>query len=674
MCGIAGIWHFNTGQTVSLALIRQMTATLRHRGPDDEGYVLIESPTARWEQFVGDDTRDKENIQNQHRPSVALDYDLAFGFRRLAILDLSPAGRQPMRNADGSLWIVFNGEIYNYIELREELSARGYTFRTGTDTEVILAAYAEWGEACLTHFNGMWAFALWDSRRQKLFCARDRFGIKPFYYFWDGELFAFASEIKALLSLPNFIPAPNDALIYDYLSYNHLDHTEETFFQGIKQLPSAHFLTLETDLTLKRYWDIDLNASLQPLSEALYAEQFYTLFEDAVRLHLRSDVPIGTCLSGGLDSSAIVCIANRLLFSGKHINPVLVGAQQKTFSSCSENPQFDERPYIQQVLDLTNAEPNFIFPDPHGLLDDLSRLIWHQDEPFGSLSIYAQWCIMRAAAERGVKVLLDGQGADEIVGGYHLYFDYFWGSLFRRGQWTTLTREMAAYRARFGASPTQQIFRMLRPFAPPLALRAARHLKRGGTLGTQTLGVNPDFGRTFQHRVFETVRGNRDPFTAALYDNLFQLSLPKLLRFEDRNSMAFSIEARVPFLDYRLVEYAFALPAAQKINNAVTKVVLRNALKGVLPEPVRLRTDKMGFVTPERAWLAQELSAWAQEIVHSESFKARGYFNVPEIEKALIMHQRGKSDLTNLAWRWLNLELWFRQMIDGHTQQSAFSP
>ena len=661
MCGITGIRYVN-GASIDPALLYQMTQTLIHRGPDDEGYLLLESATGRWKEPAHAEIyQPVTGASSSHPPH----FDCGLGFRRLSILDLSPAGHQPMSYANGALWIVFNGEIYNYIELREELRAKGHQFRSHTDTEVILAAYAEWGEACLQRFNGMWAFALWDSRRRRLFCARDRFGIKPFYYLWDGRCFAFASEIKALLTLPDFTPTSNDALIYDYLSYNHLDHTAETFFQSIQQLPAAHYLILDTQLTLKRYWDIDPQASLPPKAGSEYAEHFYTLFEDAIRLHLRSDVPIGTCLSGGLDSSAIVCVANRLLFSGQHIAPALVGAQQKTFSACSEFPQFDERPYIQPVLAATNAEANFVFPDPARLLEDLPRLIWHQDEPFGSLSIFAQWCVMRAAATRGVKVLLDGQGADEILGGYHLYFDYFWASLFRKGQWRALTQELAAYRARFGAALPQQLARMWRPSAPGWALRAARRLKRGGALGTQTLGVSPDFGRAFQHRAFETVKQREDPFAATLYTQLFHLSLPKLLRLEDRNSMAHSIEARVPFLDYRLVEYAFALPANQKIHRAVTKVVLRQALEGILPEPVRQRSDKMGFVTAEKMWLSRELNAWVKDIVHSSTFKTRGYFNVAEIHKALAAHERGVSDLTGLAWRWLNLELWFRQMIDS---------
>jgi asparagine synthase (glutamine-hydrolysing) len=420
MCGISGIWHLDNSRSISPSLIAQMTFTLRHRGPDDEGYLFVDTVTGHHEGRRGRDTVPELQMPDVRQGSEKR-YDLAFGFRRLSIIDLSPAGHQPMGNADGSLWVVYNGEIYNYLELREELKARGHTFRTATDTEVILCAYEEWGEACLERFNGMWAFALWDGHRQQLFCARDRFGIKPFYYVWDGTTFAFASEIKALLQMPDITRRPNEPVIYDYLRYGHLDHSEETFFTGIKQFPPAHFLLLRPtrQFSLRRYWDLIPDRRAEPLftSDASYAERFYSLFEDAVRLRLRSDVPIGTCLSGGLDSSAIVCVANKLLLDENVIDPDLVGERQRTFSSCFDDRQYDERQYIQAVLALTGAEPNYTFPKGGELLDALTKLMWHQDEPFGSTSIYAQWRVMEKTAERGVKVLLDGQGGDELLAG-----------------------------------------------------------------------------------------------------------------------------------------------------------------------------------------------------------------------------------------------------------------
>lgn len=670
MCGIFGLWH-SDGKPIDLAAVQWATTILRHRGPDDEGYLLINTKTGRTVPCGGPHTDTSLNL-----PLINTFYDevidWAFGFRRLAILDLSPAGHQPMITADNHFWIVFNGEIYNYLELRSELAGYGYKFRTGTDTEVVLYAYAEWGEACLERFNGMWAFALWDNRQRRLFCARDRFGIKPFYYVWDGHTFAFASEIKALLCLPGFERRPNDTIIYDYLSSGLLDHSAETFFADVQQLPPAHCLTVYNGrLNVRRYWDLDPHHKIELADDAAYAQAFYELFEDAVRIHLRSDVPIGTCLSGGLDSSSIVCVANRLLFSDQVVKPELVGSQQKTFSSCFDAPRFDERQHIERVLKATGAEPNYTFPSPAKLREDLTRLVWHQDEPFNSTSIFAQWCVMELVAQRGVKVLLDGQGGDELLSGYHTYFAYFWSALARQGRWWELWREVWAYHRLFDSLPWRELLRIWRPYAPAVLVALARRFKkRGPTSGT--LGLNLSFAKAFHQRVYRPEARSADPFYNFLYDTLMRSSLPGLLHYEDRNSMAHSIEARVPFLDYRLVEYVFSLPAEQKIKNATTKLVLRNAMQGVLPELVRTRTDKMGFVTPERMWLSNELYDWIRDIIESESFRARDYFDVAQIRRALAEHDAGQRDLTFIAWRWINLELWLRRFLDADQQSIAW--
>ena len=653
MCGITGIWDTRHRHLDHLNVV-QATGSIAHRGPDDEGFLFT-------------DTMSGEILT--HPPQDSYNWDLAFGFRRLSIIDLTPNGHQPMSSKDGRFWIVFNGEIYNYVELRQELKQYGSEFKTESDTEVILEAYQTWGEGCLDHFNGMWAFAIWDAQENSLFCSRDRFGIKPFYYIWKDEVFAFASEIKALLKLiPSLDKIPNDSIIYDYLSFNLLDHTSDTFFQGIQQIAPGQCIKLnQREFSVRQYWQ------LEPASKTLektgddYTDEFLDLFTDSVRIHLRSDVAIGSCLSGGLDSSAIVAVANKLLFSDKILDPRLVGQQQKTFSACFDNPLFDERQYIEQVLKSTSAEANYTFPSAKRLEDELPLLIWHQDEPFGSISIFAQWCVMRAVQQRGVRVTLDGQGADEILAGYHGYFDYFWGSLLQQGAFSTLGAEWKAYQHRFGNSYPNMFARTVRPFVPPQLIRMARRYLRSGQLGSHVLGVHPDFAHRFQHRHMENLPKGLDPFTGDLYANLTRLSLPKLLHYEDRNSMAFSIESRVPFLDYRLVEYVFRLPAQQKIHRGVTKVVLRNAMKGILPEQVRTRKDKMGFVTPEKLWLSADLHSWVEEIITSKSFATRPYFDVPAIQSAISHHVSGQIDLTGLAWRWLNLEMWLQQCIEGTT-------
>lgn len=647
MCGINGVWH-TAGRAVDTALVQAVTRRLAHRGPDDEGFLWLETRTGQW----------SENDRG------ALPADLAFGFRRLAILDLSPAGHQPMSYADGNYWLVFNGEIYNYIELRDELKSKGFTFQSGTDTEVVLAAYAAWGVECLKRFNGMWAFALWDGVERQLFCARDRFGIKPFNYFYQNQTFAFASEIKALLPLMATAPRPNPKLIYDFLVYGWTDHTPETFFEGVQQLLPAHYLVLnDGQLTCRRYWHLDPTHYEKLPSESAYAQRFLALFEDAVRLHLRSDVAVGTCLSGGLDSSSIVCVANRLLLQEHTLPSQLVGEHQKTFSSCFDDARFDERPYIEQVLDATGAERNFVFPSGAQLVEVLPRLVWHQDEPFGSTSLFAQWSVMEKVAERGVRVLLDGQGGDELLGGYHHYFHYFWGALAGRGQWPTLWREIQAYRGYYALPLWRAALWVGQNFAPSGMVRWARQLKREGA-NVGGLGLSPEFSRQFAERVYSSPAWRGDVFEDYMYDSLTRQVLPALLRFEDRNSMAHAVEARVPFLDYRLVEFVAALPAAQKIHDATTKVVLRQAMRGILPEGVRQRRDKMGFVTPEMVWLKAELGALVRDVVHSPTFAQRGYFDAPQVQRLVAEHQANQRDIAFVALRWLTLELWFRQFID----------
>jgi asparagine synthase (glutamine-hydrolysing) len=660
MCGITGLWNLDPHRWIAPALVQTMTTTLRHRGPDDEGYLFANPQTGALLLAGGATTDPALQLPAVQTLHGATGYNFAFGFRRLAILDLSPAGHQPMSTVDGRYWMVYNGEIYNYRELRTELGTLGCSFRSGTDTEVILNAYAMWGEGCLGRFNGMWAFALWDTVTQRLFCARDRFGVKPFYYLWDGARFAFASEIKALLHLPDVVWQPNDALIFDYLRYGRTDHTLETFFQQIHQLSPGHTLTVDATghPAVRPFYTLDLDQPLLDITSEQAAARFSELFEDAVRLRLRSDVPVGTCLSGGLDSSSIVCVANRLLQHDQSDAARSMGERQKTFSSCYEDPRFDERQFIKTVLDQTGAEANYTFPSGEKLLEVLPRLVWHQDEPFGGLSIYAQWCVMELAAARGVTVLLDGQGGDELLAGYHPCFDYFWGGLLRRGQWTELGRELRAYQQQYGAPLPYLALRTVRPFAPVNLQGIARRWERG------SLGIAPEFERFYSERTYEFIERGTDPLRGYL-GQLIRYSIPMLLRFEDRNSMAHSIEARVPFLDYRLVEYAFSLPPEQKIHRATTKVVLRKAMQGVLPEAVRGRKDKMGFVAPERVWLANELRSWIEELVHSPSFNDRPYFDTTQIKQALADHVAGRRDLSKLAWRWLNLELWLQQLTTG---------
>ncbi|MCX9076233.1 MAG: asparagine synthase (glutamine-hydrolyzing) [Candidatus Methanoperedens sp.] len=591
----------------------------RHRGPDDEGHYINNS--------------------------------IGLGHRRLSIIDLSPAGHQPMCNEDGNIWITYNGEIYNYLELTLELKEKGHVFKSGTDTEVIIHAYEEYDQEFLHKLNGMFAFAIWDDRKKKLFCARDRFGIKPFYYYLDERRFHFASEIKAIITDITIERNPNDKIIYDYLAHDLLDHTEDTFFKGIKCLLPAHYLVIEDSvIKQKRYWDLDPTNNQNEANDEEYTRKFFELFKNSVKLRLRSDVPVGTCLSGGLDSSSIACIANDLL------KELTNEPQQKTFSSCFDEKEYDEREFINLVLDKTGAEGNFIFPNGNDLFDLIEDIIRNQDEPFVSTSIFAQWHVMKLAKYKGVKVILDGQGADELLAGYYDYYYSFFADLIKTLKFIKLIKEINLYSKYHHYSKINALISVIFYLSPNFLKKKFKYLERKkGWLNSEFVKANK--------KDESSVSKYNNNLNNHLYDVL-RTGLPSLLRYEDRNSMAFSIESRVPFLDYRFVEFIFSLPNNQKIDNGMTKVILRNAMKDILPENVRNRKDKMGFVTPENIWFRTFAKDKIVEIIRSKRFIQRKYFNILEIKKEFEAHCNGEKNIGSTIWRWINLELWMRMFID----------
>lgn len=653
MCGIFGIWHLD-GRPVDLAMVRAATNRMRHRGPDDEGYLLVNTQNGHIVQCGGDDTDPALNL-----PPISGFYDqpfdLALGFRRLAILDLSSAGHQPMAGTDGSCWIVHNGEIYNYLELRAELAGCGYEFHTGTDTEIILAAYRQWGVDSLTHFNGMWAFALWDVQKRRLFLARDRFGVKPLYYVNGKGRYAFASEIKALIGDHGAPFVPEDEAVYRYLVGGQLPSPQEgqTFFKGVQALPPGHWMTVQPHAIVKRrFWM--LNADSGASSEkgaAQVVARYRDLLINAVRLRLRSDVPVGTCLSGGLDSSAIVCIINRLMAEGG-LTAEQIGRQQKTFSAVYETAgPHNERLHIERVLEATGAEKNFIYPTLEWLQADVEHLVWHQDEPFLSTSIFAQWCVMSRVHERGVKVLLDGQGADEALGGYRP-FAIFLSDWVRRGGLVRALREAHAIRAQTGVAVSSLLARTLFWQLPGSWVRTLR--QRHYTSRHSLAALQPDFAKTW--RGCSVVESPWTNLQEHLIDQMQESSLPHLLRYEDRNSMAFGIEARAPYLDYRLVEFSFGEAAGWRIYDGWTKWVLREAMAGTVPNEIVWRRDKVGFETPEAAWL----KAWVHS--HPDMFDgghSRQYLNLDVVCQKLASWVKVADDV-HAVWRWINLELWLR--------------
>lgn len=602
MCGIAGQYCLN-GTSPDTTLLSAMGRCLAHRGPDGEGM-----------QICG-----KTGLVH----------------RRLAIIDLSEEGLQPMTNEDRTLWLVFNGEIYNYLELREDLVRAGHRFHSHSDTEVILHAYEEWGHGCLSRFNGMWAFALWDEKKQELFCSRDRFGIKPFYYTMAGGSFLFASEIKALLAHPEAGPRPDDRTLGTYLAWGVLDHSSRTMFEGIFQLEPAHAMVVTAAGPQQpfRYWDVQVNpAPRSALPDAEVASRLLEVLRDATRIHLRSDVAVGTCLSGGIDSSTLTVLINTLI---RDEAPASVGARQKTFSAVFSDKRFDESRYIDEIVAATGVDAHRVEPSPRELWDDIGRLVYLQDEPFGSLSIYAQYCVMRLA-QKDVKVVLDGQGADELLAGYLAYQGSYIGSLVRSFRWGTALGELTGslrHHGGFFRSAFRQIVER-RKRRNLLKCPAERMPRYSGSLDR------------------------------VLYRELTSTNLPALLHYEDRNAMAFSIESRVPFLDYRFVEYVASLPLGQKIRGGVTKRVLRAAIKGIVPESIRCRMDKMGFVTPEEIWMKEDLRPFMLEALSSDSFRNRPYWDAPAVTRNYLAFLEGKSAYSPEIWRIACTELWLRTFFD----------
>jgi asparagine synthase (glutamine-hydrolysing) len=662
MCGIAAI--FSPQPANLAAMMRSMLQTVRHRGPDDEGIALFSSDRMTPSIYGGPDTPAhcySSNLAYAPREPLpeATEFHplIALGHRRLAIVDVTATGHQPMCTRDGNCWITYNGEIYNHPELRAELERLGHRFVSRSDTEVILAAYQQWGMHCLERFNGMFAFVLLDKTRRALLLVRDRFGIKPLYY-WQSPIgfLAVGSEIKQFTGLPGWRSELNGQRAYDYLNWGLLDHTGETLFKNVRQLRQGEFLTLDVGALLTgippaaRWNDISPRPFAGSLEDA--ADEVRRLLEDSVRLRLRADVPVGSCLSGGLDSSSIVCKMDGLLSAGG------VRGQQKTFSARSHAPQFDEGKYIDEVVRHTNVESHEVYPEADQLLDTIDALTWTQDEPFGSTSIYAQWLVFGLAAGEGVKVVLDGQGADELFAGYHNYFGARFAGLFRQGSWSELESEMRRACATHGYSWAWVLQQLLNNILPEALRQPLRRL--GGHAST---------GQTW----FDLERlgaASRDPYlelgsakSGSIRDmSLAQLngaSLQTLLHWEDRDSMAHSVEARLPFLDHRLVEFVVGLPDEHKIKAGVTKLVLRDAMRGVLPEAVRARTDKLGFATAEEHWMTREFPDRFRALIEAAIDTSQGII-LPGARKMFQDTVSGNRAFSFLPWRMISFGTWMR--------------
>jgi asparagine synthase (glutamine-hydrolysing) len=585
---------------------------------------------------------------------------VALGHRRLAIIDVSDAGLQPMADASGRYHLVFNGEIYNYIELREEMRAKGEAFVSESDSEVLLRAYMLWGADALPRLRGMFAFLIWDDRDKTLFAARDRYGIKPLYLFATPRGAGFASEIKQLIGLPGMSGRMNVARVHDFLASGVSDHTSETMYDGVRQIRGGECALVDAsgsgpvEVEVTRWYPPA--AGELSLSEGEAAERFRELLTEAVRLHLRSDVPVGSCLSGGLDSSSIVCLMSQMMGSAAG------GAKVNTVSASYAEKSVDEKPFMDAVVAHAHTEPHFVFPKADDVFQRASDITWHQDEPFGSTSIFAQWCVFEEARRVGVKVMLDGQGADEQLAGYHGGFAYYMAGLTRRRQFGQLLRTMVERNRYHGTSVYEQIRTQLVPLLPRGLAGMLRRQHRALT-GHDWLGT--DLIRQSGNPRTATELANDElglPLASDIRSLCMTLAygsnLAMLLHWEDRNSMAHSIEARVPFLDHPLVEFSLALGNDHKIVGGDTKRVLRRAMKGILPEAVRERRDKLGFATPEQIWFRGPLRGLVEDgiettlALYPELMNAKG---VRALAKEML---DGARPLDFTLWRIVNLGMW----------------
>ncbi len=624
MCGIFGFAGSPDRQ-----LLGRMAAALIHRGPDDAG---------SFEQDA-----------------------ISLGHRRLSIIDRE-GSHQPLANEDSTVWVVYNGEIYNYRELRAELEAAGHAFRTSGDTEVIVHAYEEWGPGCAARFNGMWAYALADMREGsgKLILNRDHFGIKPLFYARSprsGRLL-FSSEIKGLLQDREIEAIPDDQLVYEFLQHGLHDHRDETMFRGIYHVPAASWLeiplgtasragtalaasrdgggpgVLTSPLPSTAYWAPHLSSDGEPDPAA-----FRRLFRKSVERRLLSEVPVGSCLSGGLDSTTIVSFMSELLSEGAPDAASLRG-QLKTFSAVFDGDPIDEREYIEVAVESTGADTTYTNPDSHEFMHELREFIWHQEEPFVSTGPYAQWCVMRAARQQ-VTVLLDGQGGDELLAGYVPYQFVYLRQLQNERRYAELEHE--AVRSADVLSPLVK-----RRLAQRRKRLATRNLLRSG----------------FLNHVAEPHTGlSRSDLKLRLLQDLLTYCLPCLLRYEDRNAMAFSVESRVPYLDQELVDFMLSMPDTAIIRDGWSRWILRAALDGTLPEKIRLRRWKVGFTTPEMRWIKARRAAFIS-LYRSPTFHARPYWEGDKVVEAFRACCRGEVEESPFFWRAANVELWLREFCD----------
>lgn len=570
MCGFVGI--LSKGKRIEPALIKAATNTVAHRGPDAQQFFTAEDGT------------------------------VSFGHQRLCIIDLSDSAAQPM-TYQGRYTIIYNGEIYNYIELRNELKSKGFSFTSASDTEVVVAAYAAWGEDCVHHFDGAFSFAIWDKTKQHLFAARDRFGEKPFYYYFDGSLLMFASEMKSLWAA-GIEKKVNHRMLYNFLTIGYTAdpfRTSDTFYEDVYKLQPACSLNYslgDEELKLKNYWHIGLEEN-ETITEKEAIAKCTELLTDSVKKRLRSDVPVGTSLSGGLDSSALVALCN---------NAASEQYTHKCFTAVFPGYEKDESGYAALVAKAFNLTHVPVHIDVTGIADLMNKVSHGVEEPINSASALIQYEVYRCAKENGVTVLLDGQGADEVFGGYHKYYKWRWQQLYRTGKLKE-SGEMEAAR-KLGVNEAFGIGNKAAALFPHFVASLQQGRKKRSAY--KQWDINRDFAVTNKEDLAYLLP-TQFTLNSALYADTFNYGLEELLKLADRNSMAHAVEVRLPYLSHQLVEFLFTLPPHFKINKGWTKWLLRKTAEPMLPQEITWRKDKVGFEPPQKEWMKQTA---VQEAIH----------------------------------------------------------
>lgn len=641
MCGISGYLDVKRG--VNKHILEAMTDIIAHRGPDDAGYAFLTSDSVTFAR--GKDTV-KEIKAVEIKEFDAKKYFLGFGHRRLSILDLSALGHQPMIKHDKVM--IFNGEVYNFIEVREELKQYGYTFVSNCDSEVILSAYDYWGEKCVEKFNGMWAFAIYDLKKNELFLSRDRFGVKPLYYYREDEKLMFASEIKQILCDKTVPRIVNEEILVHHLRYNFREYSEETFFQRIYVLRGGCNMRVNfdfesqkiTQMKIYRYYDLNEKVAIKEYENS--SMLIGDALRNAIKLRMRSDVKLGSCLSGGLDSSSIVGIVSDEL-KKQNMN---VGEFTTVSIGFPNDEKIDELEFCHQVADFCKCEKHIITPDINDVMEHLEKIVWHQDEPLPHLGSEVSYAVFKGAADNKCSVFFDGQGGDEGLTGYYSYYaNYLWSVLKKKGiiKWG---KELKAIVESSSMSYKLALIYMLY-FNLPTIRNWGTGIRRNKYLSKR---LKQCINKKNIHMFFDAKSGLGRQLEDYLYG-----SLPCILHWEDRNSMASSVETRLPFLDYEYVEKVISVSLTEKIKNGYTKVPLRDYMEGLLPDNVIWRKNKLGFPSPTERWFWEIPQDYFMDLLSSPL--SEKFFNIEQIRNDYI---RKRGDVEMMS-KFMLVELWMRE-------------